>query len=217
MTNVLIDRLGSPINQPPTFCEYSAGPCDQSFEGQHESDGLFLYPNEPALIASTIEEAIHKLRLMAGDKQWVGWRDLGITGQIIFCQICKALRFTKLVIADLTTLNFNLMFEIGYAIGLGVPVLPIRDTSYRADRRIFEELGLLDTYGYLDYQNSTSLAGEILKTKAKPTFNAQIPPISKDQPLFVIKSHIHNAPLIPGRHRDRRYTTPSGKPFPQWV
>jgi hypothetical protein len=39
------------------------------------------------------------------------------------------MRFTSIVVADVTTLNFNLMFKIGYAMGLGIPVLPIRDTQ----------------------------------------------------------------------------------------
>ena len=34
------------------------------------------------------------------------------------------MRFTRLVVADVTTLNFNLMFEIGFAIGPGLPVCP---------------------------------------------------------------------------------------------
>jgi hypothetical protein len=106
------------------------------------------------------------------------------------------LRFTRLVIADVTTLNFNLLFEIGYAMGLGVPVVTVRDTSFQKDQRIFDELGLFDTYGYLDFENSQSLAEAILKQNAAPAFAAQIPAVSKDQPLFVMKSHIHNDGMI---------------------
>lgn len=133
------------INQPPAFCEYCAGKCDQSFDRVLPSEALFLYPNEPQIISATIEEAARQLRVAVGSKRWLTWKDLGITGQIIFCEVCKALRFTKFVVADVTTLNFNLLFEIGFAIGLGVPVLPIRDTSIIRDRTIFNELGLIDT------------------------------------------------------------------------
>jgi hypothetical protein len=37
----------------------------------------------------------------------------------IFCQICKAQRFTRVAVVDVTTMNFNLLFEIGFALGLG--------------------------------------------------------------------------------------------------
>jgi hypothetical protein len=48
------------IKNPPSFCEYAGGPCDQSFEKVISSDGLFLYPSDPPLIAKTIDEAIRK-------------------------------------------------------------------------------------------------------------------------------------------------------------
>jgi nucleoside 2-deoxyribosyltransferase len=55
------------------------------------------------------------------------------------------MRYTDLVVADVTTLNFNLMFEIGFAIGLGLPVLPIRNTKFIEDKHQFDELGILET------------------------------------------------------------------------
>src|SRR5271168_499112 len=151
-----------PLNQPPTFCEYAGGPCDQVFDGQPRSEGLFLYPSEPEIIAGTIDEAISQLRGATGGKNWLSWRELPVSGQIIFCEICKALRFTGFVIADVTTLNFNLLFEIGFAVGLGIPVLPVRDTSYLRDKKVFGELGLIDTLGYFDFQNSSELVKKLL-------------------------------------------------------
>ena len=184
------------IAHPPPFCEYAAGRCDQSFENAVRSEVLFLYPNEPQIIASTIEEALRRLRVVAGTKNWLGWKELGVSGQIVFCQICKALRFVKFTVADVTTLNFNLLFEIGYAIGLGIPVLPIRDTSYVQDARTFAELGLIDTLGYFDFQNSLELVQEIL---AKPTPGLalpQVPPINKEQPLYLVKSPVQSEGMV---------------------
>jgi hypothetical protein len=142
------------IDALPAFCQYAEGPCDQNFTTAVKSHALFLYPTDPVTISSAIENAVAGLNLTAGDKRWITWRHLAITGQIIFCEVCKALRFTSMAIADVTTLNFNVLFEVGFALGLGVPVLPIRDTSYVRDKRMFDELGILDTFGYLDFQNS---------------------------------------------------------------
>jgi nucleoside 2-deoxyribosyltransferase len=133
------------ISEPPAFCEYATGPCDQSFADAQKSETLFLYPNDPQIIAATLEEACTKLRSATG-KPCATWKDLATRGQIVFCQICKALRHTSFVVADVTTLNFNLLFEIGYAIGLGIPVIPARDTSFIKDAKIFNELGLIDRY-----------------------------------------------------------------------
>jgi hypothetical protein len=46
---------------------------------------------------------------------------------------------------------------------LGKPIIPIRDASYTRDNKMFDELGLLDTLGYVYFQNSTDLAMELSK------------------------------------------------------
>ncbi len=190
-------KSGKPsVTKPPEYCEYAGGACDQSFDNPTISDGLFVYPNDPEIIASTIEESIVKLKSTAKEKHWFSWKDLDISGQIIFCKICKAVRFTKLVIADVTTLNFNLLFEIGYAIGLGKSVLPIRDTSYIRDNKVFDELGLLDTLGYIDFQNSTTLMEGITKRLDDiPPFNNFLA-MNSETPLYLVKSQIQNEGMI---------------------
>ena len=159
------------------------------------SDGLFLYPAQPPIIANTIESAIQDLRIRTGSGGWLSWKDLGVSGQIIFCQVCKGIRFSKLVVADVTTLNFNLLFEIGYSVGIGIPVLPIRDTS-SLDNRAFDELGLLDTLGYLDYQNSSELSQKIRERGIPNTVISQIPALNREQPLYVTKTHTQTEGLV---------------------
>jgi hypothetical protein len=185
-----------PITEPPAFCEYAGGQCDQSFELVPRSAGLFLYPSEPEIIANTIERAAQELTRVAGNQRWTSWKHLGVAGQIIFCEVCKALRFTELVVADVTTLNFNLMFEIGYALGLGLPVIPIRDTSYITDKKVFDELGLLDTIGYVDFQNSAGLVQFLLKRRETKPGISQKPQINKEQPLYLIRSHVHTEGMV---------------------
>ena len=181
---------------PPAHCEYAGGACDQDFKNLAQFDGLFLYPSNPAMIANTIESAVQELKVRAGSNDWRSWRDLATTGQIIFCQVCKAIRFAKLVVADVTTLNFNLLFEVGYAVGIGLPVLPIRDTSYSRDQRAFDELGILDTIGYLDYQNSSELVQKLLAVANPSPVIMQLPSINREQPLYVVKTHTQTEGLI---------------------
>ena len=94
------------LTQPPSFCQYADGACDQCFTGVQNVRTLFLYPSEPQTIASTIAAASAKLH-HSGPVNSITWRDIHTAGQIIFCEICKASRFAQYVIADVTTLNFN--------------------------------------------------------------------------------------------------------------
>ena len=99
------------------------------------------------------------------------------------------MRFADLVVADVTTLNLNLLFEVGYAIGLGKPVIPIRDSTYLQDEDNFKQLGMLDTLGYLDFQNSEQLAQAIahrLSAEPLPPHDVEI----STAPLYVLKGPI---------------------------
>lgn len=175
---------------PPDYCEYAAGPCDQSFDGISLVGGTFLYPARPVQIAATIEAAVQQLRQRAPDRTWRTWREFDAAGQIIFTGICKALRFSQGIIADVTTLNFNLLFEIGFAIGLEQPIVPIRDTTIVTNRDDFRDLGLLDTIGYIDFQNAEALATAILDRWPFQAIPAPPVAIDRDQPLYVVKAPI---------------------------
>jgi hypothetical protein len=178
------------IRTPPSYCQYSGGPCDQSFSDVPEREGLFLYASEPASISDAIEAAVTKAQATGIGHSWTTWRDLPIAGRIIFCEVGKAMRYSGTVIADVTTLNFNLMFEIGYAIGLGLPIVPIRDTSYVSDKRAFEELGVLDTLGFVDFTNADNLLGQLKSRLPAQPFHHLDEEIAFDAPLYVIPGNV---------------------------
>jgi hypothetical protein len=178
------------ILTPPDYCEYAAGPCDQDFTGIHSTAGLFLYSSHSAQIAGTIEGAVALLRQRESGRIWQSWRDFPIAGQIIFCTVCKGMRGAECIIADVTTLNFNLLFEIGFAVGLGRSVIPIRDTTFITDQNAFRELGLLDTIGYLDFQNSDTLATGVAARLPVEPLSVVNAGVRTDAPLYVLKGHI---------------------------
>lgn len=175
---------------PPSYCHYVASGCDQDLTAGEKHTVFFAYPSLPEPISATIERAVTKLKRTRSQLAWQTWKELPVAGQAIFCEICKAARRSTTVVADVTTLSFNLLFEIGYTIGLGVPVVPIRDTTYQADRRIFDELGILDTIGYVDFTNSEELHDKLadrVPAQALP----EIPHREiREAPLYVLKGPI---------------------------
>ncbi|MBZ5589707.1 MAG: hypothetical protein LAO05_14210 [Acidobacteriia bacterium] len=152
---------------------------------------LSSHSSHPPQIAATIEAAVERLRATRSESNWRTWKDLPISGRIIFCEICKAARFATSIVADVTTLNFNLLFEIGFSIGLGRPVLLVRDTSYMASKRDFDELGVLDTIGYLDFANSEQLSDRL--NLALPGQPIPRPPVRlfSETPLYVLKGPVN--------------------------
>lgn len=174
------------LESPPLYCQYAAGPCDQSFAHIPKREALFLYASEPGSISGIIESAVTKARETGAGGSWATWRDLPTSGRIIFCEICKAMRFAETLVVDVTTLNFNLMFEIGFAVGLGVPLIPIRDTSYVLDQREFEELGVLDTLGFVDFTNADGLVKLLAERLPGEPFHQVDAELAFDSPLYVI-------------------------------
>jgi len=108
------------VQQQPVYCQYPAGPCDQPFLNLEGPDAFFLYPSKHEFISGTIEEAIRVIRLDQPNLKLLSWKEMGIAGRIIFCRVCQTLRFARVAVTDVTDLNFNLLFEIGYALGLGL-------------------------------------------------------------------------------------------------
>ena len=118
----------------PQYCQYTSGSSDQLFENGEKDSVFFLYPSDPKIIAQQVEAANGKLQRQQGKIISSSWNEMDVPGQIIFCEICKKIRSSTLIVADITTLNFNLLYEIGFCIGLGQAVLPIRDSNYAVDK-----------------------------------------------------------------------------------
>jgi hypothetical protein len=100
---------------------------------------------------------------------------LQINGKYIISEICDAIDRANLFCADVTGVNANVMFELGYAIALNKRIWLIRDDSYTDVRKEFEQLLLLTTIGFSPYVNST----QIIKS-----FFTEEPHLTLDQTIF---------------------------------
>ena len=86
-------------------------------------------------------------------------------------------------IADISTVNENVTYELGYAIGLRKPTRLIRSTH--VPFKPVKEVGLLDTLGHDSYDFKHSLQKAISK-KDESTSWTEVAK-NKDQPLFLLQ------------------------------
>lgn len=180
----------SDIFHNPEYCQYESGQCSVDFTKLKQKRGFCIYPSNPPQFSDTIESAISLLKRK--DPSWFSWTTLPIGGKIIFCEICKAIREAEVVVADITTFNLNVMFEIGFSIGLHKPIRLIRDPSYEKDKKSFERIGLLDTIGYDSYQSSEDICEFLSKDDQKMPVILKSKDINKQQPVFYVKSPVDN-------------------------
>lgn len=176
---------------PPAFCQYAAGPCIRPDAQPADRPRVFFaYPGRPELISSTIETAAASLQGSQPSIEWFSWRDMNPGGQILLCEICESIRTSSVVVADVTSLNQNVMFELGFAIGVGLPVVPVRDTTLGANNRTFQQLGILDTLGYVQFTNSSELASDLSKAIGRSPLSFPSDKPDSTHPVFLMKSPI---------------------------
>jgi hypothetical protein len=114
------------------------------------------YPSNPPDRAESIEEAIQRIK----DGKAVdilGWKDLRITGRLIISAICDAIGSKDLFIADLTGLNSNVLFELGYALVNRKRLWLLLNTSIEKAKTEFDRFGLLTTIYYQHFNSSEDI------------------------------------------------------------
>lgn len=83
------------------------------------------------------------------------WEDLQVDGQLIISQVLAAVDDAKVVIAEVSAMNPNVLFEVGYAIASGKQILLAVDTTDATASRNWREFALLASVGYTAYQGSS--------------------------------------------------------------
>src|SRR5688572_28615348 len=121
-------------------------------------DSFVAYPSQPTELRAAVGGALSILETDFGINRFTSWEENDIAGRFLVDPILESIQAGQSLLADITKLNFNVTFEIGYAIGLKRRVLLVRNGAIKGDDDLIREVGLFDTLGYKTYVNSRSLA-----------------------------------------------------------
>ena len=175
------------------YCPYQNELCSEVHSQNAAASSLFFaYASEPPRRGEAIQGAIERLRQEESFGIRVSdWTELEIEGNIIFCTICEGIRNTGCLVADISGLNFNVLFEVGFAIGCGVPIWPILEESV-SDTHSYASFRTLTTIGYSRYKNSKSIFGKLLKKKpwARKS-HLPVPELISGQPTRSVKKILY--------------------------
>ncbi len=132
------------------------------------------------------------------------WEECSIGGKIIIQELCKEIEQADLFCADLTHLNANVMFELGYAIATNKRIWLILDTSISDSQKNFDQVRMLTTVGFapcfnsIDIVNSfyreqpySDLDNTIFEQAIRPSLSPHASPT-----LFYLKSRHDTEPSI---------------------
>lgn len=123
--------------------------------------GLVAYPSEPREIGQTILRSLGRLHNEAKFKQLHSWEETDIPGRFIATEVLKLIENGTIFIADITRLNFNVVFEIAYAIGCKKRIFLLRNEIIQPDIDVIRQVGIFDTLGYASYTDSGALTSLI--------------------------------------------------------
>ena len=123
--------------------------------------GFFAYPSFPPHIAETVHAAIKEIQQSA-PISIKPWDDCRVGGKVIIQEICKEIDLANVFCADLTGMNANVMFELGYAIARNKRIWLALDTTLAEEKKKFDQMRILTGIGYASYCNSLDVKSMFL-------------------------------------------------------
>jgi hypothetical protein len=126
---------------------------------------FFAYPGQSALLAETMRKSAEKLATRSGLAVST-WEDLEVDGRLVLGRILEAIDHSKVVVAEVGSINPNVLFEVGYAIAAGKQMLLCVDNTDTSAAKNWRDLALLGSIGYTSYQGSSdALVGRYLEQR----------------------------------------------------
>lgn len=114
------------------------------------------------MIADTMRSSAEKLQA-TGMVSTATWEDLKVGGRVIIDQIEARIRNSDVVCLELSTLNANVYFELGLAIGANRRVWPLLDGADSEAKANWRRMKLLSTVGYIEYVKSDDVRAAFLR------------------------------------------------------
>jgi hypothetical protein len=148
------------------------------------ANAFFAYPASSA----TVREAIRRAVELAGTEELLlkPWENLSILGFKIDDLIRDQIAEVDVLVADITYPNHNVLYELGYAIAAGKPIVPTVNTAIKGAIHSVQSIGLFDTTGWLTYENGDDLSKKLRQWNNVSWRNLYDKKRNQSQPLFIL-------------------------------
>lgn len=110
---------------------------------------FFAYGGTPPLRAETMRDVVRALNNRG--QSATTWEDLSVDGQVLVTAICRRIGTSDALVAEISTMNPNVLFELGFAVARNKPVWLAYDESDVDAERLWTEVGVFSTIGRTEY------------------------------------------------------------------
>ena len=145
---------------------------------------FYAYPSQPSHVRQIIEAAAREFKKTQNSIHL--WIENDVVGRPLTDPIFEEIDGSDIVICDITKLNFNVIFEAGYAIAKNKPVILTLNSGTSNDRSLFSSIGIFDTLGYLEYQSTIDLISCLAKSGAPNPLVTSYPK-SDSAPIYLVE------------------------------
>jgi len=148
--------------------------------------GFVAYPSNPPQVGEAIRAALDRLRDTHGISGFAGWEQNDVAGSFLAQPILDNIEASDVLVADITKLNFNVVYEIGYAIGKRKRAFLTLNSSLEGDQPLVREVGLFDTLGYTTYEDAAHLASLVSTVDRTPGIAFDDTQINRKAPVYLV-------------------------------
>ena len=111
--------------------------------------------------AETILDAVRRANALAQPYEYHPWPFNDVPGEPLVSPILENIEDSAFVVADVTFLNLNVVYEVGFAIGKKKRVFLVRSKQVVGDKVLATAAGIFDTLGYFAFDDARELASRL--------------------------------------------------------
>ena len=161
----------------------------------HAPYAFVAFASNPTRLYDTINAAISNANTSESQFHFHGWPANDIPGRPLAGPVQSGISNAAFVVADISTLNLNVIYEIGFAIGTKKRAFLIRSADGTPKTDLAAKAGIFDTLGYHEYQNSESL-GRVLSLISDPAPLDIAKPLDAKAPIYVVETPIKGDTML---------------------
>jgi hypothetical protein len=119
------------------------------------------YPARDPALAAGIMDAVRKANAVPLPVAYEPWPFNDVAGNPLVSPILEKIDDSPFVVADITYLNLNVVYEIGFAIGKSKRAFLVRHKPTAGDLLVAKAVGIFDTLGYHEYETFDDLKARL--------------------------------------------------------
>ena len=144
------------------------------------------YPLNVHEVREAILATVGRVRNLQPGLKLHPWEANDVPGRCLVDPILEEISSAAFVVADVSRLNFNVVYEVGFSIGKQKRVILLRNRAIKRDERLARETGIFDTIGYQDYANSEELAKYLIELQNLSALPLKQTRPNRQAPIYIV-------------------------------